>query len=118
MVRTPKKPKKPSLTVCLIKTFGGKFFAGAFIKVIQDCMLFVGPLILDKLITFVKSSNDNGENSDASVGYFYTGLLFITALIQSFALQHYFHRMFIVGARVRTSVMNLIYKKVRTSPSF
>jgi ABC-type bacteriocin/lantibiotic exporter with double-glycine peptidase domain len=65
-----------------------------------------------KLITFVKNSNkEDGSREGISVGIFYTLLLFITALIQSFALQHYFHRMFIVGGRIRTATSNLIYKK-------
>ena len=103
---TFKKLKKPSLAFCLCRVFGGKFLAGAFIKFVQDMLLFVSPILLDKLITFVKDKEQNIQ-----VGLFYTLILFLTALIQSFALQHYFHRMFIVGARIRTSIMNIVYKK-------
>jgi ABC-type multidrug transport system fused ATPase/permease subunit len=110
-IKDPTKLKKPSLTFCIIRTFGGKFMAGAFIKVVQDLLMFTGPIILDKLITFVKESHKEGSKQSITVGIFYTLLLFLTALIQSFALQHYFHRMFIVGARIRTSTTNLIYKK-------
>ncbi len=98
--------KKPSLGFCLCYVFGGKFLAGSFIKFIQDCFIFIGPYLLDKLITFIKDKDQN-----LLVGLFYTFLLFICSLIQSFVLQHYFHRMFIVGTRVRTSLMNIIYKK-------
>lgn len=31
------KVKEPSLTYCLIKIFAGKFLAGSFLKLIQDC---------------------------------------------------------------------------------
>ena len=46
-------------------------------------------------------------------GYFYTGLLFVCTIVQTMACQHYFHRMFIVGARVRTALTGLIYRKVK-----
>ncbi len=101
-----KRIKKPSLGVCLCKVYAGKFLAGAFIKLVQDLLLFVSPILLDKIITFIKDKEQNIQ-----VGLFYTLLLFLTSLIQSFALQHYFHRMFIVGARIRTSIMNIVYKK-------
>lgn len=46
-----------------------------------------------------------------TIGLFYTALLLICSLIQSFVLQHYFHRMFIVGSRIRTSIIGCIYEK-------
>ena len=98
--------KRPSFAKCLCKVYCGKFLAGAFIKLVHDLLLFVSPILLDKLISFIKDKEQNIQ-----VGLFYTFLLFLTSLIQSFALQHYFHRMFIVGARIRTSVMNIVYKK-------
>ncbi len=85
--------------------------AGALIKLLQDLLKFTGPLILDKLITFVRDSHTKGRTQSISVGIFYTLLLFLTSLVQSLCLAHYFHRMFIVGARVRTSTMNLLYRK-------
>nr|UOU03336.1 ATP-binding cassette subfamily C1-5 [Brachionus rubens] len=101
-----KMSKKPSFGMCLSRVYAGKFLAGSFIKLIQDILLFVGPVILDKLLTFVKDKDQN-----ITVGFFYTGLLFVSSLVQSFALQHYFHRMFIVGTRIKTSISNLVYKK-------
>nr|UOU03337.1 ATP-binding cassette subfamily C1-6 [Brachionus rubens] len=97
--------KEPSLLWCLVKIFKGKFLAGAFLKLLQDILTMVGPTILDYLIKFVKNKNE------IEVGLFYTGLLFLSSVIQTLLLQHYFHRMFIVGARVRTALMGLIYRK-------
>ena len=45
-------------------------------------------------------------------GYFYTFLLFVTALVQSLLLHQYFHRAFVVGMRVRTAVIAAVYNKV------
>lgn len=102
-----KKKNKPSFGFALVKVFRGKFVAGSFLKLIYDLFQFVGPMILDKLIKFIKEKEQN-----VLVGIFLTTLLFFSSLIQSFVLQHYFHRMFIVGARIRTTIMNVVYKKV------
>ena len=51
------------------------------------------------------------------MGLFYATLLFITSLIQSFVLQHYFHRMVIVNARIRTSIIGCVYKKLLRLPT-
>ena len=53
------------------------------------------------------------KDIDPQIGYFYTGLLFFSSVLQTLLLQHYFHRMFIVGARVRSALMGLIYRKVK-----
>nr|QUF59451.1 ATP-binding cassette transporter Abcc1-6-2 [Brachionus angularis] len=100
------KIKEPSLLFCLVKMLYGKFLAGAFMKLIQDVLTFVGPIILDLLIKFTKE-----KSQKPIVGYFLTGLLFFCSVLQTFLVQHYFHRMFIVGARVKTSLMGLIYRK-------
>jgi hypothetical protein len=46
------------------------------------------------------------------VGFFLTALLFFTSLAQSLLVQHYFIRMYLVGQRMRTAIILLIYKKV------
>ena len=62
--------------------------------------------MFSKLITFIKDKEQNIQ-----IGIFYAILLFLCSLIQSFVLQHYFHRMFVVGARIRTAIMNIVYRK-------
>ncbi|RNA42720.1 multidrug resistance-associated 1 [Brachionus plicatilis] len=101
-----RKLKEPSLLWCLIKIFNGKFIAGSFLKLIQDGLTMVGPTILNLIIKFVEN-----KDLDVQLGYFYMGLLFFSSVLQTILLQHYFHRMFIVGARVRSSLMGLIYRK-------
>ena len=46
-------------------------------------------------------------------GYFYAALMVVTALVQSVFLQQYFHVCFTVGMRLRSAVINAVYKKVR-----
>ena len=40
----------PSLIWCIARLTYGKFFTGAFLKLINDLLLFVGPLLLEYLI--------------------------------------------------------------------
>ncbi len=51
------------------------------------------------------------KEQDPIVGYFYTGVLFFAIIVENLIGQHYFHRMLIVGARIRTSLSGLVYKK-------
>lgn len=104
--KSANKVTKPSFGFTLMRVYHGKFLGGAFLKFVYDLFQFVGPIILDKIIKFI---NDREQN--IIVGLFLTGILFISSLIQSFVLQHYFHRMFICGARIRTAIMNIVYKK-------
>lgn len=44
-------------------------------------------------------------------GFLYAALLFATAVIQTLILSQYFHRMFLVGLRIRTALISTIYRK-------
>ena len=45
-------------------------------------------------------------------GYLYAMLMFGTVFLQSMVLHQYFHRCFLVGMRLRTSIIASVYKKV------
>lgn len=44
-------------------------------------------------------------------GYLYAILMLVTAMIQTVILSQYFHRMFLVGMRIRTALISTIYRK-------
>ncbi|KAJ8982896.1 hypothetical protein NQ317_004326 [Molorchus minor] len=100
-----KKKKEASVLPALLKSFGPMFIFGAILKLLQDVLTFVSPQILGFLITFVKDKQFEWK------GYFYAGLLFGTATIQTLLLAQYFNRMFIVGMRIRTALVSTIYRK-------
>ncbi|RNA37460.1 multidrug resistance-associated 1 isoform X3, partial [Brachionus plicatilis] len=107
------KRRKPSLIICLWKVFGGKFLAGTFLKLVQDILSFSSPILLDMIINFIKD-----KDQTMSVGIFLTILLFLTSFCQSLIMQHYYFRMYLVGTRIRTALVNMIYKKsLRLSPT-
>jgi len=105
-VKNTKHVKEPSLIWCLCKVFGGKFLAGTFLKFVSDLLCFAPPILLHLIIKFV-----DDKKQTMLVGIFLTILLFLSSIAQSMLLQHYYFRSYLVGARIRTALVNLIYKK-------
>ncbi|KAG8225955.1 hypothetical protein J437_LFUL006184, partial [Ladona fulva] len=100
-----RKKKEASILPAICKAFGSTFVFGASLKMIQDILTFIRPQILSALIVFV-SSGDNPWK-----GYFFAILMFVTSIFQTIFLAQYFHRMYLVGMRIRTAVISAIYRK-------
>lgn len=66
------KKKKPSLAKALVKAFGPTFAVAAAFKLVYDTLLFVGPMLLNRLITFL--GDKDAPDSD---GYKYLMMLFV-----------------------------------------
>lgn len=98
--------KAPSLVRALFVAFGSSFMVAGLFKIIQDTLNFVSPLLLNLLIDFVE---------DPAIpqwqGYIYSGLLFLTAFVQSIMLHQYFQRAMRVGMRLRSAVIGAVYRK-------
>lgn len=60
------------------------------------------------MIKFVQNPN---QDEHMWKGYFYAVILLITAVFQTLILSQYFHRMFLVGLRIRTALIAAIYRK-------
>ncbi|XP_071568157.1 multidrug resistance-associated protein 1 isoform X4 [Temnothorax nylanderi] len=99
------KKKIASILPPICKAFGATFMFGAFLKLIQDVMTFISPQILKLLIDFTEGEEPMWK------GYFYSALLLLTAILQTLVLSQYFHRMFLVGLRIRTALIAAIYRK-------
>lgn len=100
------KARKPSsILPALVKAFGATFMFGSCLKLFNDLLTFVSPQVLKLLINFV--SNDE----ELWKGYLYAGLLFGVASTQTLFLAQYFHRMFLVGLRIRTALISAIFRK-------
>lgn len=99
------KKKEASIMPALVKTFGVTFLFGALLKLIQDVLTFVSPQILKLVISFVQEQEHEWR------GYLYAILLFGTSMIQTLVLSQYFNKMFLVGMRIRTALVSMIYRK-------
>ncbi|XP_050541854.1 multidrug resistance-associated protein 1 isoform X1 [Daktulosphaira vitifoliae] len=95
-----------SIFPTLCKSFGSTFLFGSFLKVIEDCLVFISPQVLKYLIAFVGSKDEPLWR-----GYFYVFLMMLSATLQTLVLAQYFHRMYLVGMRVRTALTSAIYRK-------
>nr|XP_034174731.1 multidrug resistance-associated protein 1 isoform X3 [Osmia lignaria] len=102
-----RKKKVSSILPPLCKAFGATFLFGAALKFLQDIVIFASPQILKLLILFNEATN----SEPIWKGYLYAVLLLLTAMFQTLILSQYFHRMFLVGLRVRTALIAAIYRK-------
>lgn len=107
-----KKPKTVSIMPPIMRAFGGVFLFGSMMKLFCDLLTFAQPQVLRLVIEFVKAyADDTLEPEPQWKGVCYALLLFAFATAQTFILGQYFHRMFIVGLRTRTALINAIYRK-------
>ncbi|XP_078381052.1 multidrug resistance-associated protein 1-like [Oculina patagonica] len=102
------KKRKPSLLKVLVKMYGLNFLLAVIFKLFHDCFIFVQPQILRMLIEFIEDKNDSEETWK---GYVYAASMFVSATLQSLVLQQYFQIMYIIGMRIRSSVIGLLYEK-------
>lgn len=104
--KAPTWISSPSLVRALFFAFGADFMRAGALKLVHDMCIFVGPLVLNGLIHFLR-------DADAPMR---TGLLLslavtISQLTMSFCLRHYFFICYMTGLRIRTSVVVSVYKK-------
>ncbi|NXN11515.1 MRP1 protein, partial [Indicator maculatus] len=106
IIKPSQKSSEASLFKVLYKTFGPYFLMSFLFKAAHDLLMFAGPGILKLLINFV-----NNKAAPNWQGYFYTGLLFVSACLQTLILHQYFHICFVTGMRVKTAIVGVIYRK-------
>ncbi|XP_053548507.1 ATP-binding cassette sub-family C member 2 [Bombina bombina] len=106
---TSKDFPKSWLIKTLLKTFSPILIHSAAFKLLHDLLVFVNPQILKLMISFTANTGEYQWK-----GFFYAVLLLVTAVLQSFCLQQYFQSCFVLGMRVRTTLMAAVYKKALT----
>ncbi|OAD58395.1 Multidrug resistance-associated protein 7 [Eufriesea mexicana] len=103
---------KITLLNLLHKCFGWEFYSIGILKFITDSTTFMGPLLLNKLIGFIEDKNET-----ILYGYLYASLIFISALIGAFCNTHFTFWVSIVGLKIRSTVITLLYRKILHSPN-
>ena len=93
------------LLMALFKTFGSKFMIGAFLRAVNDIFLFISPLIIQQLLGVIETE------AEASAGYFWCVLLFVSAIAASLISGQFFANMYQSGFQMRTAVMAAVFKK-------
>lgn len=110
-------PKHPSLFSALFRAYGRDYLIGAGFKFIYDSQQFVGPLLLQLLITFLDDRADPEKSAPLRSGIELVCLLALNAISQSIILHQYFHRAFRTGMRLKSATISAIYdKSLRIKP--
>jgi ABC-type multidrug transport system fused ATPase/permease subunit len=101
-----KDHRPPSLTRALFVAFGWDFIKAGFLKVINDCLQFVGPQVLNGMVQYIR-------DPDAPLwhGLGLTATVTLAQIIMSLCLRHYFFILYRVGLRIRTAVVISVYTK-------
>ncbi|XP_028401657.1 multidrug resistance-associated protein 1-like [Dendronephthya gigantea] len=97
----------PSLTKTLWKVFGPSLIPAIFAKLCYDTLVFVQPQLLGAIVEYI----DDRNQRESWEGLVYAGGLFLVAIIQTLLLQQYFKIVMVIGLRIRTAVLGVVYKK-------
>lgn len=110
------KKKHASLTIALIKAYGGPYIVAGMMKAVYDCLSFLQPQLLRLLLDFVQSYETTDEHGQTRRqqpirGFAIATAMFIAANSATFLLHQYFDRCFATTMRIRGGLVTLIYKK-------
>ncbi|KAG8507864.1 Canalicular multispecific organic anion transporter 2 [Galemys pyrenaicus] len=100
------RPREPSFLKALLVTFGPSFLISSCFKLIQDLISFINPQLLSILIGFISK-----PNAPSWWGFLLAGLMFVCSMVQTLVLHQYFHHVFVLGLKLRTGIIGLIYRK-------
>lgn len=90
----------------LHRCFWKEFYGIGILKFAADVFGFCGPLLLNKLVTFIETKQEAMQD-----GYLYAGGLCAVTLIGAFCNAHFNFLMAKVGLKIRGSLITTIYKK-------
>ena len=96
------------LLMALLKSFGFKFISGGFLRIVNDIIMFLSPLIIQKLLNVIENE------LDASDGYFWCVLLYLNGMAASLISGQFFATMYQSGFQMRTAVMAAVFKKYKS----
>eukprot|EP01116_Phalansterium_solitarium_P010898 TRINITY_DN263_c0_g2_i2.p1 TRINITY_DN263_c0_g2~~TRINITY_DN263_c0_g2_i2.p1 ORF type:complete len:1470 (+),score=645.31 TRINITY_DN263_c0_g2_i2:96-4505(+) len=97
--------EQASLVRTLRVSFGKLFLLAGVLKLAHDCLMFVQPVLLRAIISFVR------EPSGINVGLSYALGMFLASLLQSICLNQYFFFTYNVGMQMRTAIITAVYAK-------
>ncbi|KAL5281110.1 ABCC2.2 family protein [Megaselia abdita] len=109
--KTSKAKKNSSVFPAVCKSIAGPFLLGSLLELIQILLTFASPLLLKATISFVESKYNIKQQEPLWKGISYAGLLFICAAVRTLVVSQSTQRMSTVGLRIRTALINAIYRK-------
>ena len=99
---------KMSTLNVLLKSFGGSFALAAFLRLLNDILLYMTPLVFRKIVRAIE------DEEEVWKGYMWCGFLLLTATAQITISNHYFRQSFLAAFQMRTAIASAIYRKTLT----
>ncbi|CAO2644874.1 ATP-binding cassette sub-family C member 3, partial [Lemmus lemmus] len=106
LLKARPKPQKPSFLWALVRTFTSSLLMAACFDLIQDLLSFINPQLLSILIRFISD-----PTAPTWWGFLLAGLMFVSSMMQTLILHQYYHSIFVMALRLRTSIIGVIYRK-------
>ncbi|GIQ81806.1 hypothetical protein KIPB_002827, partial [Kipferlia bialata] len=95
----------------LLRAYSGWLTRGILPKLIHDIILFVGPVMLDLMLSFISDAKETGE-TDWALLAIYIGALFALRTLQTAVLHQYFQNVFTLGLCAYLGTSALLYQKI------
>ncbi|KAM3380564.1 ABC transporter C family member 13 isoform X1 [Capsicum galapagoense] len=95
----------PSLIKTICRAYGWQYFRLGLLKVLNDCLGFAGPVLLNKLIRFLQQGSRDYD------GYILALSLGLSSVLKSFLDTQYTFHLSKLKLKLRSSIMSLIYEK-------
>lgn len=109
--------KRRSLHSGLAIAYGRPFVLALCLKIVQDCLSFLQPQLLRRLLMFITDYQGAREGllterPTPLIGFSLAFLMFFTSIVQTIVLHQYSQRVYETGLRVRAGLLTIIYQKV------
>ncbi|XP_071733419.1 ABC transporter C family member 13-like [Rutidosis leptorrhynchoides] len=95
----------PSLFWTICHAYGWPYMCLGLLKVLNDCLGFAGPLLLNMLIKYLQEGSGNFD------GYFLAISLGLTSILKSFLDTQYTFRLSKLKLKLRSGLMTIIFRK-------
>nr|POF09735.1 abc transporter c family member 13 [Quercus suber] len=101
-----KNCSNPSLFRAICSAYGWPYVRLGLLKVLNDCIGFAGPLLLNKLIRFLQQGSGHLD------GYVLAMSLGLTSVLKSFFDTQYSFHLSKLKLKLRSGIMTVIYQKI------
>ena len=103
--------KQPSLVAAFYHLLGRSYIALGVLKFVSDLTVFIGPILLNDLVSFLTSQAHDSTPEAAWHGVLYATLLILGVVVSSILGTQYTWRSRRLAMRVRTAIVSLVYSK-------
>ncbi|XP_065061425.1 ATP-binding cassette sub-family C member 10-like [Rhopilema esculentum] len=101
-----RKPLNVSLTKALFKAFGMFYMTVGILKFLADCLSFVGPILLNNLVSFIEKKQEPVEH-----GYYYAFGLMSSTLVGALLNAQFTYQVNKVRLQCRAALVTTVYEK-------